>query len=141
MPWGDSVRTVLAALFLLAVAVPRYLARVRQERATVAAAPGADVASRAQRSFDALKPFVPVSGRIGYLEPRDWPSQDAVLWFYLAEYVLTPRIVIFGTNAEWVIAVPQTGTRPDSTEEDPRLKGFVLSHRFDDGVLLFRRVN
>lgn len=140
MLWGDSVRTILAALFLLIVAVPGYLVRIRQERATVAAAPDADVASRAQRSFDALRPFIPVRGRIGYLQPRDWPGQDAVLWFYLAEYILTPRIVIFGTDAEWVVAVPQTGVRPDSTEDDPRLKGFVLAQRFDDGLLLFRRV-
>lgn len=137
----DSARLVLAVVFLLIVGVPGYIARIRDERTIAISTGGADAASRAQVSFDALKPFVPLKGRIGYLQPSDWPRAEAIFLFYLAEYSLTPRLVVFGTDADFVIAVPQTGVQADAAASDPRLNGFALVHRFQDGLLLFRRTS
>jgi hypothetical protein len=90
-----------------------------------------DIVTEEAQRYLPLVSALPVSGIIGYLQPDNWPGVSAQRRFYLAEYSLTPRVLVMGTEAEYVIAVPEA-----STEELP---GFVLVRRFDNGIRIFRR--
>jgi hypothetical protein len=86
---------------------------------------------------------LPARGVVGYLQPDDWPSPDAQRRFYLAEYSLTPRIVVMSTVPEFVIVVPEASVESDDTRtvsRDPRLEDFVLLERFDNGLRIYRRI-
>jgi hypothetical protein len=137
----DAVRTAAALLLLVSAGVMGYGPRLSEDQARAGVRAGiGEPVGRLDRTFAALKPFLPSTGRVGYLQPDDWPGEDAIRTFYLAEYALTPRIVTLGTAAEFLIVVPAAGVTPDTAADDPRLEGFVLVRRFDAGVLLFRRV-
>lgn len=136
----DGLRTALAVVLLLIVGTPGHLSRIRETRTLAGRGAARDAAGRYDVSFGALKPFLPLKGRIGYVPPPDWPSVNAVQAFYLAEYSLTPRIVVLGVDAEFVIAVPEAGVRADTVPSDPRLAGLTVVRQFDDGLLLLRRL-
>lgn len=100
--------------------------------------------TRDDRIFAALASSIPSHGRIGYLQPRDWPSADAVRLFYMAEYALTPRILVLNTSPAYLIVVPDAAVPEAAAEtgkvDDSRLAGFVLVRRFEGGVRIFRRL-
>jgi hypothetical protein len=103
-----------------------------------------DVPGEQDRLYRSLVVSLPASGRIGYLLPADWPDSVAVARFYLASYALTPRLIVLGTDPEFVIVTPEASIPGDQdpsslTSTDPRLAGFVLVRRFDNGVRIFRR--
>jgi len=136
----DGLRTVAAAGLLLAVGTSAYVPRIRDGRALAShTAVAGEPIGTYDRSFRAIAPFVPRQGVIGYLDPADWSGPDTVRAFYLAEYALAPRIVVFGTAPEFLIVVPETGVRAETADLDPRLTGFALVRQFEDGLLLFRR--
>ena len=108
-------------------------------------APGSppDVVDLHDRMYRSLIPWLPASGRVGYLQPADWPSPQAIQRFYLAEYALAPRLVALGTDAEFVIVTPEAkahGGGEKTSLPDTRLDGFVLVRRFESGIHIFRRV-
>jgi hypothetical protein len=101
-----------------------------------------DFVSRAAERYPALVPSLPSSGAIGYL-PEEHQTNEAFLRFSIAEYVLTPRIVVMGTVPDYVIAGPEALTPVDdfrgAPSRDPRLRGFVLYASFPNGMRVFRR--
>jgi hypothetical protein len=103
-----------------------------------------DMLTRESERYGPLTSSLPVGGPIGYLPPNDWPGNDAVLKFYLAEYALTPRIVVLGTEPDFVIVVPEAGVDDGggrgTISKDSRLAGFVLYAQFPNGLRIFRKL-
>ena len=101
-----------------------------------------DFVSREAERYPALVQSLPASGAIGYL-PEEHQTNEAFLRFSIAQYVLTPRVVVLGTQANYVIAGPETLTPDDDVRgapsRDPRLRGFVLYASFPNGMRVFRR--
>ena len=101
-----------------------------------------DFVSRAAERYPALVQSLPTSGVIGYL-PEEGQTNDAFLRFSIAQYVLTPRVVVLGTQPDYVIAGPETLTPDDDSRgapsRDPRLRGYVLYASFPNGMRVFRR--
>ena len=86
---------------------------------------------------------LPARGVVGYLQPDDWPAAGAQRRFYLAEYSLTPRIVVMGTAPDFLIVVPEAsieGNDSGTVSRDPRLADFALLRRFNNGLRVFRRI-
>jgi hypothetical protein len=135
------MRTLVAAALLVAAAVAFHLPGWQAERALAARMPpGGDPLSGYDRWFGAMITHLPATGRVGYLPPADWPAIEGVRDFYLAQYALAPRILVTGTDPSFVIVTPGTGVRADTAATDPRLAGFTLVGRFEEGLLLFRRL-
>jgi hypothetical protein len=138
------IRMLLAAAFLLwaglSSGIPPLLADWRL-RAARGGEP--DVVERETRRYAPLVASLPVGGIIGYLPPARWPATDEARRFFLAQYALTPRIVVIGTTPEFVIVVPEVslegGDSPGGAAHDPRLAGFVLFQRLSNGIQVFRR--
>jgi len=135
------VRTSLAAVLMLAAGVASYVPAIRGDGslATRMAREG-DPVTIDDLWFGTLKPFLPARGRIGYLQPADWPDGAAVRSFYRAQYSLAPRIVVPGTAPDFLIVVPDARVRTETASADLRLAGFTLVRRFENGLLLFRRM-
>jgi hypothetical protein len=102
-----------------------------------------DIVTREDQHYAPLAASLPAGGTVGYLPPEGWPAIDEVRRFYLAQYALTPRIVVIGTAPEFVIVVPdasvEAGESLGAAAGDPRLAGFVLHQRLDNGLRIFRR--
>ena len=138
------IRMLTATVFLvwagLSAGIPPLLTDWRL-RAARGADP--DVVVRETQRFAALVASLPIGGTIGYLPPARWPASDEARRFFLAQYVLTPRIVVIGTSPEFVIVVPEAavedGDSPGAAARDPRLAGFVLYERLSNGIRVFRR--
>jgi hypothetical protein len=101
-----------------------------------------DFVSRAAERYPSLIRSLPTSGRIGYL-PEEEPTNEAFLRFSLAQYELTPRVVVMGTEPNFVIAAPEALTSDDdlrgAPSRDPRLRGFMLYASLPNGMRVFRR--
>jgi hypothetical protein len=90
------------------------------------------------RGFAAMAPLLPPNGEIGYLEPhQDAGSEDAVRMRYVAQYALSPRVVVARVGSEFLI-VPEGAAHPDG---DSRLDGYFPVMSFPGGHRLFRRLN
>ena len=73
---------------------------------------------RRSGSLERYLPLVaslPARGVIGYLQPDDWPSAGAQLRFYLAEYSLTPRVVVMATTPDYVIVTLKASVEGDDS--------------------------
>jgi hypothetical protein len=100
-----------------------------------------DVVTTADQRFRLLVSALPSTGTVGYLPPPDWPGVDAVRQFYLAQFALTPRLVVFGTDADFVIAVPGAErAQAGDAITDTRLANFALATSFSNGLKVFRRL-
>jgi hypothetical protein len=135
---------LLAAAFLVLIGVNSDVSPLRADWLRLTSA-RADPIAEQDREYRALVPSLPRNGRIGYRQPPDWPSVDATRKFYLAEYALTPRIVVMDTGPEFVIANPDSRTDADKRAatrdgSDPQLAGFALYWKTDGGPEIFRRV-
>jgi hypothetical protein len=142
--WSDA-RIVLAAGLLLALGLPPAVTAIRSDWQSIAArGRERDFLTREVERYEPLTPSLPRRGTVGYLQPEDWPGNDAVLRFYLAEYALTPRIIVPGTGPEFVIVVPEAGVDDQDgrgiPSRDGRLPGFVLYARAANGLRVFRRI-
>ena len=142
VPSFTSVRVALASVLLLYVGlqsgIPPLLADWQLHRTPVES----DLVAREADAYKPLVASVPLRGVVGYLVPGDWPSVTAQLRFYLAQYMLTPRIVVLGTEAEFVIVRPEAlvgDVELGAPSRDARLANFVLFQRFDNGLRVFRR--
>jgi hypothetical protein len=101
-----------------------------------------DFVSRETARYPPLIPSLPPRGVIGYL-PEPVQTDDALLRFFIAQNVFTPRVVVADTSPDYVIAGPETLT-PDgdlrgAPSSDPRLRGFVLFASYPNGMRVFRR--
>lgn len=137
---GTCAATATVAWIGFHAHMPALLADWRHVRA-----PGSppDVIELHDRMYRSLIPWLPASGRVGYLQPADWPSHQAIQRFYLAEYALAPRLVALGTDADFVIVTPEARTRgggENASLPDTRLDGFWRVRSFESGIHLFRRV-
>ncbi len=134
----------MAALILLVSAGSAKYARVRSDWRELSSRQSApDYITQEDAAFRSLAPWLPPRGRIGYLPPSDWPGANAVRRFYVAEYSLTPRVVVLGVGPEFLIAVPEAITdvaSPSGGSDDPRLAGYALVRSFASGIRIFRRV-
>ena len=136
-------RFVLATAILLAIAlrgaIPPLLA---DWRSFASRTDPVDLVTGEAQPYDALISSLPARGAVGYLQPDDWPSPDAQRRYYLAQYMLTPRLVTMGVAAEFVIVSPEASVTEDAASgaiADPRLAGFVLLKHFANGYRIFRR--
>jgi hypothetical protein len=109
------------------------LAGVAALRAAVARVP--DQMAEQEAEFRAFAPYLPPSGRVGFLQPFDGWMDASVRTHYAAQYALAPRVVPESLSEEFLI-VARDAARP---EGDPRLAGFVEVERFPSGHRLFRR--
>jgi hypothetical protein len=134
----------VAVAFLLGITANAELPSIRSDWRRIREA-RPDAVTRDEEQFRSLIAFLPTRGRIGYLQPPDWPGAAAVRRFYVAQYALAPRLIVMHTEPEIVIVTPRASgasgaTRGASVLSDPRLAGFQLAARSATGVRLFRRV-
>jgi hypothetical protein len=136
------VRTQIAAAVLAGVGMFSGLPpALREWRLAHETARPVDVVTTADQRFRILVSALPRTGTIGYLPPPDWPAVDAVRQFYLAQFALTPRLVVFGADADFVIAVPEAErAQAGDTTADARLANFSLVASFANGLKVFRRL-
>jgi hypothetical protein len=138
------VRILLAAAFVLGIALPAHVRAVLAEWQSSAGKNKLDLVTREAGRYEALISSLPVRGFVGYLPQDDSASVDAERRFFLAEYTLTPRVVVMGTGPEFVVVVPEAsakgGESHGAASSDARLADFVLFERFDNGLRIFRRV-
>jgi hypothetical protein len=140
----NRIRIFLAALLLVGVGIMGAVAPVLAEwRLIVSGEFKDDVVRKEADRYLPLIGSLPARGVVGYLQADDWPSPDAQRQFYLAEYSLTPRILVMRTDPEFVIVVPEAAVKDDHAQtisQDPRLADFALLARFDNGLRVFRRL-
>jgi hypothetical protein len=138
----DRTRVLLAVLLLASLGLRGDLLSIASDRQFLAKNPGPDVISREAARYQVLVASLPGSGVVGYLLEQA-PSSYASLQFMLAQYALTPRLVVSGTGADYVIVGPEAGVADDGergkASQDPRLAGFILYERFPNGMRVFRR--
>lgn len=137
------IRILVAAVVLLSVGFRGAIVPALADWRFVASGEyKADVVAEIARRYPPLVASLPARGLVGYLQPNDWPAAGAQLRFYLAEYSLTPRIVVMSTAPDYVIVAPEASLEGDDSgtiSRDPRLAEFVLLRRFDNGLRVFRR--
>jgi hypothetical protein len=139
------IRVCLAAACLLTVGLRANIAPLLTDWRTFADNGNRpDIVTREAKRYEPLISSLPIQGTVGYFQPDDWPTADAVRRFYLAEYALTPRIVVFGTAPQFVIVVPEVSVesveKPGLASRDPRLTDYALYEKFDNGLRVFRRL-
>lgn len=161
MVWFTRSRTFAAIALLVWAAYRAYQAPLAEDRRLVGLpARESDPIDAIDRRYQDVTAALPVTGVVGYLTPA---SGETYGGFYVAEYALTPRIVVPsvpistpsvtpsvtpsapGADAEFVIVPPEAlaGDEPvevGSSSRDPRLQGFLLYRAFESGVRIFRRV-
>ena len=99
--------------------------------------PRENPAAQFDAEFSEFAGHLPARGEIGYLEPhQDAGSEDAVRTRYLAQYALSPRVVVARVGPEFVI-VALDAAHP---EGDPRLDGYAHVTTVRGGHRLFRRL-
>jgi hypothetical protein len=139
-----TVRVSLAAAFLVLVALSADVPQLRTDWLGLTSARPVDPIAEQERAYKALIDWLPQTGRIGYKPPADWPSDQAVLRFYVAEYALTPRLVVLDLAPEFIIVDPGAASIDNapaiSVNSDPGLPGFALYRKAESGLRVFRRV-
>ena len=140
----SRIRILLAAALLVSVSLLGGLGPALADWQLIATGGyKSDVVPQEAQRYLPLIGSLPTRGVVGYLQPDDWPDAGAQRRFYLAEYSLTPRIVVMGTAAEYVIVVPEASVESiesGTVSSDPRLADFVLLRRFENGLRVFRRI-
>ena len=86
-------------------------------------------------SFRPFAAYLPASGTIGYLDPYQGWSEEAVRTHYAAQYALAPRIVATRLDQRFLI-VANGAAMPGG---DARLDDFVEVARSPAGHRVFRR--
>jgi hypothetical protein len=97
---------------------------------------GRDDVTLADDAFRRMLPFLPERGTVGYLKSDFTRSNAADLAaFFQAQFAIAPRILVNGTDADFVIAATRGGG--DLPTAPP---GFVLEQTFTGRLALLRRV-
>jgi hypothetical protein len=79
---------------------------------------------------------VPRTAVVGYLSDLQGNSAAALAMFNSARYALAPRLLVEGTDRDWVLG---NFTRPTDYASLGRERGLELSRDFGNGVVLFQR--
>ena len=126
---GWWLRIVLAA-FVAA----NGLSLARRVRGYLHARHVVDSVTSTDTAFARMLAHLPARGRIGYLKPDYERSNAADLGeFFRTQYALAPRILITGTEPDFVVAVARA-------DMPPVPDGFVVETAFSGRVALYRRV-
>ena len=80
---------------------------------------------------------VPRTAIVGYLSDQS-NSTAALAMFNSARYALAPRLLVDGTDRDWVLG---NFTKPADYAAVGREHGLELSRDFGNGVVLFRRAS
>jgi hypothetical protein len=144
MIWFARARFFAAVGFVLVTGVAALSPSIRADRELHAAMPIDAVSREHDRYRDAVT-SLPVRGTIGFLPPTERHASDATMRYFVAQYALTPRVIVLGTNAEYVIAVPEAAPADDEPtgrpSQDPRLAGFMLIERLESGIRIYKRLS
>lgn len=136
-------RTFAAIALLVWAAHRAHLPPLAEDRRLLRLPAGeGDPIDSLDRRFQSVTAALPHTGVVGYLTPA---SRETYGGFYVAEYALAPRIIVPGTDAEFVIVPPEAVPDDEppvvgSGSRDSRLQGFLLYRAFENGVRIFRRV-
>jgi hypothetical protein len=137
------VRTLAAIGFVLAVGGTALFTSVRADRRAFSQAVD-HVSSEHDRYRDVIA-SLPVRGTVGFLPPDTGDASDATMRYYVAQYALTPRVIVLGTDAEYVIAIPEASPADEEPtglpSRDPRLTRFMLVERLDSGIRIYKRLS
>lgn len=136
------VRLLVAVMVTAAIGLRGGIPPIFADWRLLAGRTERDFVSLAAERYPALVPWLPPRGPIGYL-PEPQQTNDAFLRFCIAQNALTPRVVVLGTEPDYVIAGPESLPQDDdfrgAPSRDPRLHGFVLYASFPNGMRVFRR--
>lgn len=95
-----------------------------------------DALTSADRALGPLGPHLPPHGWVGYLTPDfDWGNSEHLAGLYRAQYALAPRIVVVGTQPDFVVAVAREGRGLPGIPD-----GFALHRSASSTVAVYRRV-
>src|SRR5690606_19997561 len=84
----------------------------------------ADPVTVVDSTFARMLPHLPPRGVIGYLKPDyEWSNAGDLAELYRAQYALAPRILILGTEPDFVVAVARA-------DMPPVPEGFVIETAF-----------
>jgi len=78
---------------------------------------------------------IPPTAIVGYLSDAQNGSTAALAMFNSARYALAPRLLVMGTDRDWVLG---NFTRPADYAAIGREHGLAFSRDFGNGVVLFR---
>ena len=76
-----------------------------------------DLPERVEQALAPMRHLLPPRGTIGYVSPeKPWTTPDATRAYFLTQYALAPRLVILGSDAEYVIylSLPGEPLRPEA---------------------------
>jgi hypothetical protein len=143
MVWFKRARTFAAIGLLVWAASRAHLPPLAEDRRLLALPVGeGDPIDHLDRRFQSVSSWLPATGIVGYLTPA---SGETFGGFYVAEYALAPRLIVPGTDAEFVVVPPEAVADNEpavigSVSRDSRLQGYLLYRAFDNGMRVFRRV-
>jgi len=145
MSWVTRVRILVAIGFILTAGIMALVEPIRADRRTyVAMASDGDAVTRETARYRDVMASLPVRGTIGFLAPDILDASDATMRYYVAQYALTPRVIVLGTDAEYVIAIPEASPEDEeptgTASRDPRLTNFMLVKRLGNGIRIYKRL-
>ena len=130
--------TAILALPILAVVLGEIqVARAthREYRRRVAAQ--VEMPERLAQRLAPLQSVLPAYGRIGYIDPdHSWLNATSTRTFYLTQFVLAPRVLVYSTEPDLVLYSSHTGRPLTSVAIPDDLH--VLAEVAPDLVLLVR---
>ena len=88
------------------------------------------------RYYAQLKPYLPSRGRIGIVQAAAPHTTGQEREYYFLQYALAPRLLVPGSDAEFVIACGP----PSAAATLLDLSKFVVVRQFYDDFALYRRV-
>lgn len=98
---------------------------------------GSDEVSLSERRFDQLLPFLPARGHVCFLD-RDTGSPEESAHYIQAQYALSPRIILRGTDCRLLI-VNVEGEISNIPPEDR--SAFMLVHDYGRGLSLWAKLD
>jgi hypothetical protein len=95
-----------------------------------------DIPEREEQRLASLRYVLPEYGSIGYVDPdQSWSDPAAIRAFYLTQYALAPRIIVYGAEPEYVIYSSHLG-RPLPPDRIPEGMQVFSQIRPDLAVLI-----
>lgn len=95
-----------------------------------------DVPEQVEQRLAPLRGVLPRYGPIGYIDPdHSWRNAAATRSFYLAQYVLAPRVIVYGSEPEYAIYTSHLG-RPLTADLVPPGMKVVKQFGADLAVLI-----
>jgi hypothetical protein len=128
--------TANATLILLLLTLARSSRRLLIDSLHALSRPEGDEVSAYERRFEEIKPLLPTHGRVCYLDDNTG-SVEEIAQYYQAQYALSPRLVVRGTDCRLVIVNSSNGHV--SGPSSPAKPIFMLVHDYGAGLALWER--